>query len=93
MQIVRRGEETPAAFAFSVFLALDKDGGWGEDAIALLDTAGFDGGVVFVGDSDAEVEGGWRWTALNQSDVIVCCEATLPRRDHLGVWCAACGVG
>ena len=75
--IVRRGEETPPSFASSAFLALDEDGGWVQEAVELLDAAGFDKGVVFVGDGEAEGDSGWRSNALNQSDVIVCCKATL----------------
>ena len=76
---VGRGEEAPVSFARSLFVMWTSDeAGWVNSAIERLDAeGGADCGehsVVFVGDGAVETDG-WRASAMDHSDVIVCCES------------------
>ena len=54
----------PAAFARSVLLAGAAGAEWEAAALTQLLGAGFDDGVIFVGDAEAEpAPGGWRQQA------------------------------
>ena len=71
--VVKRADATPDSFARSVFLAAADGAAWEAAAIEELGKAGFDDGVIFVGDDAPEPDGGgWRAVAMKMSDAIVC---------------------
>jgi hypothetical protein len=76
---IGRGEEAPSSFARSLFvLRASDEADWVNSAFELLDAEGGAscGGhsVVFVGDGAVETDG-WRASALEHSDLIMCCES------------------
>ena len=72
--ILKRGNEIPSTFERCVFLAGADGAEWESAAVQKLLAAGFDKGVIIVGDAAAEEvgTGGWRYKATQLADAIVC---------------------
>lgn len=71
--VAKRSDAIPEAFTRSVFLAGADGAAWESDALEALERAGFDDGVIFVGDEVSEPDAnGWRAQTTKMSDAIVC---------------------
>ena len=72
LTLCRRGEEPPPTFVRSVFLAAADGTPWLDSMVEKLKVAGFDDGVIFVGDELPAASTDWRAKAVLMSDAIVC---------------------
>ena len=69
--VVEAGGELPQAFSRCVYLAGAAGRVWASEAVDLLKQAGFDDGVIVLGDRDVAFEE-WRTATILLSDAVVC---------------------